>query len=52
MARDFQPVDYLGFFCGSAQLATLTCLPRATLKAPGSVLLLMVEPPPTVRPAP
>ena len=30
----------------------LICLPRATLSAPGSVLLVMVEPPPTVPPAP
>ena len=30
----------------------LTCLPRATLSAPGGVLLVMVLPPPTVPPAP
>ena len=30
----------------------LTCLPRATLSAPAGVLLVMVEPPPTVPPAP
>ena len=30
----------------------LTCLPRATLKAPAGVSLVMVEPPPTVPPCP
>jgi hypothetical protein len=42
----------LGVFCGRFQLAMLTCLPRATLKAPGSVFFEIVEPPPTVPPAP
>src|SRR5665811_1609445 len=37
---------------GRFQFAMLTCLARASLKAPGVVSLVSVEPPPTVPPAP
>src|SRR5256885_16356304 len=42
----------LGSLTGRFQLVMLTCLPRDTVSTPGSVLLVTVEPPPTVPPAP
>ena len=46
------PGAWAGALAGRLQLAMTTCLPRATLSAPGGVCLVMVEPPPTVPPAP
>src|SRR5690606_34603947 len=40
------------FLAGRLQPGIDTCLPRATLSAPGGVSLVMVEPPPMVPPAP